>query len=114
MISGIAQYQQAQQMESGTDLTLRVLKSIELYMQDVVDHKLDRQTRCEAGVAAVILAQEMSANVRNDLPNEEQIIIIKVCGQIIKEINKCVRGQKDDLTKELAGIRLIRKLVSST
>lgn len=110
MQSGIQAYARAQQSDP-RDLTVRALRSIELYIHDLENTELDWATRCEAGIAAITLANEMSINMRPDLPEQEQIILIKVFGQIIKNINRCMRGEHKDLSKELAGVRLIRKLV---
>jgi len=105
-------YKKMNDIDGSLDLTRRVLKSIELYIVDVQDDRLNEQTRREAAVAAITLTHELSNNIRSELAEEEQIIIIKVCGQIIKNINKYVRGEHSDLTKELAGVRLLHKLTS--
>lgn len=92
-------------------LTKRALDSIEKYINTLQNETRDWAERCEAGVAAMTLLQEMSINIRPDIPESEQIILIKVFGQVLKNISKCMRGETSDLSKELAGIRLIRKLI---
>ena len=107
----IAAYQQMSDPDGGVALTTRTLYSIDLYMTELQDATLDWPTRLEAGIAAITLVQALSENMRDDLPAQEQEILIKVFGQVIKYINKYMRGQHTDLTKELAGLRLIKKLI---
>lgn len=108
----IDQYRKASYDLSPKDLTDRVLHSIDLYMQDLQNESFDWAHRCECGINAITLLQELSNNIRNDIPEEEFVILIKVFGQIIKSINKHMRGQQEDLSKEFAGLRLIRKLAT--
>lgn len=105
-------YKQMADPDGGKRLSRQVLNSVTLYMTDLQNIELDWGTRCDAGIAAITLLHEMSNNIRDDLPEEQQIILIKVFGQVIRNINKCIRGEVTDLSKELAGIRLIHKLIS--
>ena len=110
---GVEQYKQVSMLGAEPkELSVRVLRSIELYLHEMQDVTLPWESRCESGINAITLIDAMSNNLRDDLPREEAIILIKVCGQLIRSINKCIRGEQTDLIKELSGLRLIRKLIS--
>lgn len=107
-------YNQVASLVSGVELSQRILSSIDLYMLELINDRLDWGSRCESGINAITLLHELSQNIDSRLPENEQIILIKVFGQVIREINNYMRGKKPDLMQELAGLRLIRKLMSKT
>lgn len=110
-MNALASYKQQAAFDTPQELSRKVLKSIELYMIDAQNEQLEMQQRLEAGLNAITLTQELSNNIMDGVPEEEQIILIKICGQIIKNVGKYMRGQQHDLSKELAGARLIYKLI---
>ena len=111
-MNALASYKQQAALDTPQELSRKVLKSIELYMVDAQNGQLEQQQRLESGLNAITLTQALSQSIRDDLPEEEQVIIIKVCGQIIKNVHKYMRGHQQDLSKELAGVRLIHKLIT--
>jgi uncharacterized FlaG/YvyC family protein len=106
---GIEQYKQMALDRNPKELTEQTLKSIMMYMDDLIDIRQDWGFRCEAGIAAITLLEAMSNSIVKDVPPEEQIILIKVFGQIIKSINSCMRGEITDLSKEFAGLKRLCK-----
>jgi hypothetical protein len=112
MNAKLAAYQQMAGLGNSKALSEQALMSIELYVDDMLNPVLPPEKRAEAGIAAITLAQALSDNVRPELPQDEQILLIKIFGQLIKNINKCARGEITDLSKEKAAIRLLRKLLA--
>ncbi len=110
---GIDAYKSMMGTDSPKDLSERVLKSIELYMIDLTDNSKEWAERCENGINAITLLSAISQNIRDEVPENEQEILIKIFGQMIKSINKYVRKETTDLSKEFAGLRLIKKIISN-
>lgn len=110
---GIDAYKSMMNTDNPKELSDRVLKSIELYMIDLTDNSKEWAERCEHGINAITLLSALSQNIRDEVPENEQEILIKIFGQMIKSINKYVRRETADLTKEFAGLRLIKKLISN-
>lgn len=107
-------YKQIDALENNPiEISNKALRSIDLWMRDAVNDAFDIVTRREAAINAITLLKGLSESVRDDLPEAEQKILIKVFGQIIKSINKYIRKEIDNLDNEFAGLRLIHKLINS-
>ncbi len=108
----ILAYKQMQDIDGSLDLTRRVLKSIEIYISELQHGELSDTQRYVTCTSVSLLVGELSNNIRPEISETEKITIIKICGQIIKNVNKFVNNQHPDLNKELAAVRLLYKLVS--
>lgn len=94
-------------------LSIRAVRSSELYLMELVDESLPWNKRCESGLAAITLLSAISQNLRDDVTTEELTILIKIFGQIIKSVNRYIRKEVDNLDKEFSGLGLILKIIST-
>ena len=110
----LSMYKQMDVLDNNpVELSNKVLRSVDLWMQDAVNLDLELTQRYEAALNAIELLKALSEAIRDDLPEAEQKILIKVFGQIIKSINSYVRKEINNLDKEFAGLRLNHKLLNS-
>lgn len=107
----IDMYNQVSGFGNAVDLSNRTLKSIELWMLDMLNPEIEMPKRYEAGLNAITLLRVLSEHMREEIPAEEQEILIKIFGQIINGVNKYIRKEANSLEKEFAGLRLIKKFL---
>lgn len=105
-------YTRVSTLGDSKQLSVRAIESVKLYLDDLVNEQIEWTKRCEAGFNAVTLLSAVSQNIRDEIGEEEQVILIKIFGQIIKNTNKYIRKEIGSLEKEFAGLRLILKLIS--